>query len=104
MLRSNLKDAIGKNEGLREMKVNAHIPAGQLKAYSDKELDKTEQERVRAHLVDCTHCQEQLERMTSLTRQVQDRFAILAPSSSQVHHSVSTARASAMSDTRPPVI
>lgn len=75
------------------MKVNAHIPAGHLKAYSDKELDKTERERVRAHLVECSHCQEQLERMTSLTRQVQDHLAILAPSSSQVHPTVSAARA-----------
>jgi hypothetical protein len=80
-------------KGKEEMAKSTHIAAGQLKAYSDLELGKSEREAVIAHLETCSHCQEQLEAMSMRSAQVEQHLGSLAPSSDQVHPTVSAARA-----------
>ena len=74
------------------MAKSTHIAAGQLKGYLDHELDKSEREGVRAHLVTCAHCQGQLEEMSKRASGVGHHLAALAPSTSQVHPTATVAR------------
>ena len=76
-----------------EMAKSTHITAGQLKAYLDHELNKSEREGVRVHLDSCSYCQELLEGMSQRAGQVEQRLVTLAPTSNQAHPTVSAARA-----------